>query len=51
MKVKSFGEVKYMLNGETLSTVNLIAKNTVKKLSLSNMLGHTFEKWFSMLRR
>ena len=51
MKVKFFGEVKYLIDGKVISTVNLIAKNSVKKLSFPNMLAHTLEKWFFMLRR
>lgn len=50
MKDKNYGEVTYLIDDQIVSTVNLIAKNSVKKLSFPNMLAHTLEKWFCVLR-
>ena len=50
MKVKNYGEIVYSVDGTVSSTVNLIAKNNVKKISFPNMLAHTLGKWFNLLR-
>ena len=50
MKVKNYGEIVYSIDGTVSSTVNLIAKNNVKKISFPNMLAYTLRKWFSLLR-
>ncbi len=47
---QKIGEVIYYIDGIQNSTVNLIAKNTIKKLSFSNMLTYTLKKWFTLLR-
>ena len=44
------GEVIFSLNNETLGTVNLVAKDTVKRLNFGNMLAHVLENWFTLLR-
>ena len=44
------GEVVFSLNNETLATVNLVSRDTVKKLSFGNMLAHVVESWFTLLR-
>ena len=50
MKGKNYGEIIYSIDGTQSSTVNLIAKNNVKKISFPNMLTHTLNKWFNLLR-
>ena len=49
-KGQKLGEVTYLLDGEVISTVNLVANNTVKKLNFGNMLAHVVESWFKLLR-
>lgn len=44
------GEIKYVLNGETIGKVELVSDKTVKKVSLSNMNEKLFFSWFSLLR-
>lgn len=47
---KNFGEIKYTLNGELISSVNIVAKNDVNKLSGWNMITHVLSKWFCLCR-
>lgn len=49
-KGDKIGEVVFSLNDETLSTVDLIANSTVKRLNFGNMLAHVIENWFTLLR-
>jgi len=49
-KGDKLGEVVLSLGDETLASVNLVASNTVKKLSFGNMLAHVVENWFTLLR-
>ena len=44
------GEVQFMINGETIGNVNLIADNDVKKLNLGNMIVFTLRNWFLCCR-
>ena len=49
-KGQKLGEVTYSINGETISKVNIIAKEDVKKLNLINMCARTIENWFTLCR-
>ena len=44
------GKINYNLNGETLSTVNLVAENSVSKKSIINMFTYISSNWFNLLR-
>lgn len=47
---QKLGEVHLISNGEIISSVNLVAKNEIKKLSFWNMTTHISERWFNLLR-
>ena len=49
-KGQQLGEVKYVLNNETLGITKIIANSDVKKLQLSNMSEKLFFSWFNLLR-
>lgn len=44
------GEVQFLIDDETLNTVNLVSKGNIKRLNLGNMFAHIIENWFSLLR-
>ena len=44
------GTVHFYLNNELLDSVNLVAKNEVKKLSIISMYSDITEKWINLLR-
>lgn len=45
-----FGSVSYMIDGEVIKSINIIADNDVKRINLFNMTTNTFDKWFRLLR-
>lgn len=47
---QKLGEVHLISNGEIISSVNLVAKDEIKKLSFWNMTTHISERWFNLLR-
>lgn len=47
---QKFGEITFSLNGETLSVVNIVAKNKIDKIGTLNMLMFVYQNWFSLLR-
>ncbi len=47
---QKLGEISYSLDGEVISTVNIVAKEDVKKLSIGNMCARVIENWFKLLR-
>ena len=49
-KNQKLGEVTYSIDGEIISTVNIVAKEDVKNLNLINMCARTFENWFTLCR-
>lgn len=49
-KGQVIGEISYVLNGETVGKVNLIAETSVKKISVSSMVENLFFTWFRILR-
>ena len=44
------GKINYNLNGEILSTVNLVAENSVSKKGIINMFTYISSNWFNLLR-
>ena len=44
------GTVHFYLDNELLDSVNLVAKNEVKKLSIVSMYSDITEKWINLLR-
>lgn len=49
-KGQKLGEISYSIDGKVVSTVNIIAKEDVKKLNLVNMSSRVIESWFKLLR-
>lgn len=47
---QKLGEIKYILDGETISITSLVSNKAVKKISLSNMAEFVFFSWFRLLR-
>lgn len=41
------GKISYSLNGETIATVDIVAKNSVAKIDLPHMLQYVFNSWIS----
>lgn len=44
------GEVKYVLEGETIAITNIISDREVKKVNLGNLVDSVFFSWFNVLR-
>ena len=49
-KGQKLGEVKFVLDGETLSTVNLVATEDVAKIDVFTMTKKVVRDWFTLLR-
>ena len=49
-KGQKIGEVTYLLNGNKLSSVNLISQNDVDKISIFSMSKSTIYNWINLLR-
>ena len=49
-KGQKLGEVTYIIDGEIISTVNIVAKEDVKKLNFTNMSTRVIENWFTLMR-
>ena len=47
---QQLGTVTYSLNGNTLSTVSLVAETSVDKIGLLTVTKEIFSKWFHLLR-
>ena len=47
---QKLGEVSFTLNGSTLSSVDIIAKNDVEKLNLFTMTKKVIYSWIDLLR-
>ena len=47
---QKIGEIQYSLNGSVISSVDIIAKTEVKKISGWNMISHVLGKWFALCR-
>ena len=44
------GSIDYSLNGEIISTVQLVAEKDINKVTLLNNIVNIYKRWFSMLR-
>lgn len=44
------GTVTYVLNGQEIGKVNIIAEKSVNKISTFTMIENIYSKWFSLLR-
>ena len=49
-KGEQLGTITYSLNGSNISTVNLVAENSIEKIDLLNMAKFIYNKWFNLLR-
>lgn len=47
---QKLGEITYSIDGETISTVNIVARENVKKLNVVNMSARIIENWFKLFR-
>lgn len=47
---QKLGEVSFVLDGQTLSTVDIVAKNDVEKLNLFTMAKKVIYSWIDLLR-
>ena len=47
---QKLGEISYELDGKVLASVNLVAKNSVDKISFSAVLKNVMLNWFSLFR-
>lgn len=44
------GEITYQLNGEIISSTNIIAKETINKINPISMFNHLFSTWITLIR-
>lgn len=49
-KGEVIGSVTYTLDNEVIKNINIVAEDSVKKISLINMTLNVYENWFNMLR-
>lgn len=49
-KGQKVGEVSYCLDGERITTINIIAEKEIKKISLINFSNKLYKSWFCLLR-
>lgn len=49
-KGQKVGEVLYCLDGERITTINIIAEKEIKKISLINFSNKLYKSWFCLLR-
>lgn len=49
-KGQKLGEVTYSIDGKNIATVDIVAKENVKKISFVNMSVRVIENWFKLLR-
>ena len=47
-KGDKIGEAVYTLNGDTISTIDVVAKDDVEKIDFFNMTKHIFNRWLNM---
>lgn len=47
---QKIGEIKYMLNGETVGQVDLVAQNSVEKIGVGPMIKKVLSNWYRLLR-
>ena len=44
------GEATYSLDNKVLKKVNIVARETIKKINLINMTTSLYKDWFNLLR-
>ena len=49
-KGQKLGEITYSIDDKTISTVNIVAKQDVKKLNFTNMSTRVIKNWFTLMR-
>ena len=49
-KGQKLGTVKYLINGEEISSVNLIAESDIEKITVKNMMKCIYGNWFNVLK-
>lgn len=49
-KGQKFGEITFSLNGEVLSTTNIVAKKDINKIGTLNMIKFVYGNWFNLLK-
>ena len=47
---QKIGEVTHSIDGKTIATTNIVAKENIKKLNFGNMVSRVLEYWFTLLR-
>ena len=47
---QKLGEVEFSINGNVVSTVNLVANKSSDKLSFCSIINFVMNIWFNMLR-
>ena len=50
LEEQKLGEVEFSINGNVVSTVNLVANKSSDKLSFGSIIKFVMNKWFNMLR-
>lgn len=48
---QKLGTVSYMINGEEISSINLVAQSEVQKIELKNMTKCIYSNWFNLLKK
>ena len=48
---QKFGEIVFSLEGKEIGRTNIVANSTIDKKTFSNILSHTYENWFCLLRK
>ena len=49
-KGEKLGEISYLLDGETLATINIIAKEDIDKIGLFSVIKKVYYSWIDLLR-
>ena len=49
-KGEKIGEIAYSLNGEVISTVNIVSDRDIEKLNLFTMGKRVYYSWINLLR-
>ena len=49
-KGQKLGKISYLLDGETLATINIIAKEDVDKIGLFSVIKKVYYSWIDLLR-
>ena len=47
---EKIGEINYYLDGNLLSTVDIVSDKSIKKIGFVNMSTYLIKQWFTLLR-